>query len=186
MLSSQDILILEAPREITDPILASVKELDNWEQGKVFHKDGSALAPQHRLVKVGFLRNDFPKLKELNSIFFGAIDRYLKFLNIPNVPAEIRPEGYQALWYENGCGKYEAHMDGWTKGDRQMSAVLYLNDGFTEGEIAFPRQGLSVSPKPGRIVVFPSNFCFPHEARSPVGGDRYCIVNWFSVWPIKN
>lgn len=186
MFTGQDILILESPRETSELILSGVKEINDWQQGKVFHKEGSTLAPNHRLVNVGFLRQDFPRMNELNSIFFGALDSYLKFIGVPNVPAEIKPEGYQALWYQDGSGKYEAHMDGWTKGDRQISAILYLNDGFTNGEIAFPRQGLAVTPKPGRIVLFPSNFCFPHEARPPVGADRYCIVNWFSIWPVKN
>jgi hypothetical protein len=60
---------------------------------------------------------------------------------------------------------------------RVITAILYLNDGFSGGETEFV--GELVRPRPGHAVVFPSNWCFPHSGREVSSGEKYVVVTWF-------
>ena len=37
---------------------------------------------------------------------------------------------------------------------------------------------LDIKPEPGKIVLWPSNFLFPHQATSVTKGIRYTLVSW--------
>jgi predicted 2-oxoglutarate/Fe(II)-dependent dioxygenase YbiX len=54
-----------------------------------------------------------------------------------------------------------------------ISAVLYLNDNYSGGEISFPEQGVKIKPKAGSLVVFPSVPPFYHESMPIVNGIKY-------------
>jgi prolyl 4-hydroxylase len=58
-----------------------------------------------------------------------------------------------------------------------ISALLYLND-VQGGETHFTYFNTSVSPKAGRLVVFPSNYAYTHEAYPPIEGYKYVCVFW--------
>lgn len=85
----------------------------------------------------------------------------------------------QLLFYSKGQGFYKAHSDSGPAMPRIFSSVLYLNDVEEGGETYFPYFDLTVRPKAGDMVVFPSNFTFKHEARSPISDDKYVIVSWY-------
>ena len=54
-----------------------------------------------------------------------------------------------------------------------ISAVLYLNDDYSGGEIAFPEQGVVIKPSAGSLVIFPSTPPFFHESREIISGTKY-------------
>ncbi len=91
------------------------------------------------------------------------------------------------LRYRPG-GHYVAHSDSenwdesgqcWVKGvDRDFSSVLYLNDDFTGGTLAFPYLNLRIHPRPGMLVTFPSNHRYLHAAEETLSGQRYAFVTW--------
>jgi hypothetical protein len=54
-----------------------------------------------------------------------------------------------------------------------ISAVLYLNDDYLGGEIAFPDQEVVIKPTAGSLVIFPSTPPFFHESREITGGTKY-------------
>lgn len=64
---------------------------------------------------------------------------------------------------------------------RGITAVLYLNSEFTGGEINFPKQGLSIAPTAGRLVIFPSNKNFRHEVRPIRSGWRYSYQRVYGI-----
>ena len=37
---------------------------------------------------------------------------------------------------------------------------------------------MSVSPQPGSILVWPSNFLYPHSVEKVTKGKRYTVVSW--------
>jgi len=91
-------------------------------------------------------------------------------------------QGLRLLRYEEG-GYFRPHYDQGRRRDhtgaRWLSMVLFLNDDFRGGQLAFPRQELEVPPRAGTAVLFPSNFCFPHCARTVRQGTKYSVVTWF-------
>jgi hypothetical protein len=64
---------------------------------------------------------------------------------------------------------------------RGITAILYLNSGFTGGEIHFPGQALSIAPTAGRLVIFPSNKNFRHEVKPILSGWRYSYQRVYGV-----
>jgi hypothetical protein len=98
-------------------------------------------------------------------------------------------EDYQSLWhlqmfYKEAFnfvkylpGKYfKLHGDHGPYYSCTISAVVYLNDNYTGGEIEFPRQLLKIKPKAGDIIIFPSNFVYEHSSHEIFDGTKYSVV----------
>jgi len=68
-------------------------------------------------------------------------------------------------------------FDGQRKGVPIMSALGSLNDDYNGGELIF--FGDKVIPlKTGEIMIFPSNFLYPHKVNPVKKGIRYSFVSW--------
>ena len=90
-------------------------------------------------------------------------------------------EGIQLLKYEEGQ-YYRKHMDiaPWKDSHehhRTFSIVLYLNDAFDGGRTVFPHRAFK--PKAGQALIFPSNWCFPHECEVVTSGTKIAAVTWY-------
>lgn len=119
--------------------------------------------------------------KKLIYVFHGAVKLYMMDNSYISV---TRDEGYQLLKYNVG-EHFKPHIDlisgrSGAEGMRAVSAVAYLNDDYEGGDLYFPRQGFSVKPNKGSIVLFPSNFTHIHESRDVTRGTKYSVVTWFS------
>jgi len=64
------------------------------------------------------------------------------------------------------------------KGIPILSIVGLLNDDFTGGEFVIGEKKIHLTS--GDVVVFPSNFMFPHKVNTIDNGERYSFVSW--VW----
>jgi hypothetical protein len=64
---------------------------------------------------------------------------------------------------------------------RDYTALVYLNDNFTGGELVFPDRGVVIIPKPGLFVGFPSNHEFVHSVPNVLSGRRYSVPVWFTM-----
>lgn len=89
-------------------------------------------------------------------------------------------EYMQLLHYSTDEGFYKPHVDSGPGMQRIFSAVLYLNDVENGGETYFNSFDVSVSPKEGRLTIFPANFMYRHEARSPKNSDKFVLATWFN------
>jgi hypothetical protein len=110
-----------------------------------------------------------------------AFKRYNSFLDITD------DTGYELLRYQEG-ERFGLHTDailGRSEGFRQLSALIYLNDDYTGGETYFPRQNIKFKARAGDLLLFPSNFCYPHEALPVTKGTKYAVVTWFVAYPKK-
>lgn len=66
------------------------------------------------------------------------------------------------------------------KSGAYISAVGYLNDDYSGGEIGFPNQNISIKPEAGSIIIFPSTDPFIHDPQPAYGSERYiCPVFWY-------
>ena len=68
-------------------------------------------------------------------------------------------------------------FDGQRKGIPILSILGVLNEGYEGGEFVFPGI-LEVPLKAGDVMVFPSNFMYPHEVKEVTKGERYTFVAW--------
>lgn len=77
-------------------------------------------------------------------------------------------------------GHLDEHYDLDERGQPyHISAVLYLNDDFDEGETYFSRLGAHIIPAPGKLAIFPSAFVYAHSALRPQNGTKYAVAFWF-------
>lgn len=54
-----------------------------------------------------------------------------------------------------------------------ISAVIYLNDNYYGGELRFPDLDVTIKPKSGSIIIFPSTPPFYHESLEIKNGTKY-------------
>jgi hypothetical protein len=91
-------------------------------------------------------------------------------------------EGFRVLKYGRGA-EYKGHVDHHPNNKRVLSIIGFLNEDFSGGEIEFPLLNLTVKPKAGSVLLFPSNFPYFHSV-NPTGTNdetvRYSFVSWFS------
>lgn len=64
---------------------------------------------------------------------------------------------------------------------RGITSLLYLNDDYEGGEIEFPNQNLTLKPKAGMLVVFPSNRNFPHRVLPIISGKRHSFQRVYGI-----
>ena len=87
----------------------------------------------------------------------------------------------EILKYEN-TGFYTWHVDHFADIPRTMSCILLLNNDYEGGNLCFRNPDGSgeweVEVKPNRMIVWPSNFLFPHTVKPVTKGTRYSVVAW--------
>ena len=87
----------------------------------------------------------------------------------------------EILKYEN-TGFYTWHVDHFAKIPRTMSCTLLLNNDYEGGNLCFRNPDgtgeWQVEVKANRMIVWPSNFLFPHTVKPVTKGIRYSVVAW--------
>jgi len=68
-------------------------------------------------------------------------------------------------------------FDGNEKGIPVLSFILNFNDDYTGGELVFWGDQ-AVKLGCGDIIMFPSNFMYPHQVKEVTVGKRYSAVTW--------
>ena len=110
---------------------------------------------------------------------------------VPKYQCEFKSyEPVQFLGYPPG-GHYKAHNDGETFNyetrkwepimPRDVSFLFYLNDQYGGGELEFPELGLTIKPKKGMMIAFPSYKEFTHKVHPVTWGHRYSFVSWVAT-----
>lgn len=173
-------LVYEAFRSCAS-LVARAEEVGGWGQSTQVAADGSTYAGPGRTSRSLRLAGD-PRLAEFEAELRATVCECAQLYAAWNRKAAwVRDHGFGVLRYEPG-EQYEAHVDAVaghpTEGGRQLSVVVYLNDGFDDGETYFPLQDFGVRPPAGTVVLFPSFWTHPHAALPPTGCPKYVAVGW--------
>lgn len=121
------------------------------------NEDNSEL---YRIHKLSF-NSIFPNVEDYGE-YWGVIMRYYEVFNF--------------VKYEGGGKHFAVHADHGPAYVTTVSAVAYLNDNYTGGELVFPRFGIKIKPEVGDLVVFPSTFIYEHSSEPIIEGTKYSIV----------
>ena len=125
--------------------------------------------------------NDKPYIK----IVLGIMQQQLQeYMNIFSYLQQLHIQGINLLKYEVGHF-YKTHVDSWHTVNRQISFIINLNDDYEGGSIIFSHPTgrhahKIIDLKTGDLIIFPSNFMYPHEVRPITKGTRYSIVSWYA------
>lgn len=85
-------------------------------------------------------------------------------------------EAFNFVKYEGAGTHFKIHADHGPTYVTTVSIVVYLNDDYVGGELWFPRFNLSLKPKAGDVVVFPSTYIYEHASQDMVSGTKYSVV----------
>ena len=128
---------------------------------------------------------------ELSKKLEEAVATCFMEIVVPKYQCEFKSyEPVQFLGYPPG-GHYKAHNDGETFNyetrkwepimPRDVSFLFYLNDQYGGGELEFPELGLTIKPKKGMMIAFPSYKEFTHKVHPVTWGHRYSLVSWVAT-----
>jgi predicted 2-oxoglutarate/Fe(II)-dependent dioxygenase YbiX len=80
---------------------------------------------------------------------------------------------------QNHCDHIYSLFDGKRKGIPVLSIIGILNDDYDGGELIM-LEDKKIDTKKGDLLIFPSNFLYPHQITPVTKGVRYSYVSW--VW----
>jgi len=75
------------------------------------------------------------------------------------------------------CDHISSLFDGKIKGIPMLSVVGQLNEDFEGGEFVMWGDKV-IEFESGDLIIFPSNFVYPHRVEPVTKGSRYSYVSW--------
>jgi Rps23 Pro-64 3,4-dihydroxylase Tpa1-like proline 4-hydroxylase len=170
------------PEELCDRILEEYHDCTFWIPSSVGNGNVDDQIRNCDIINITeniVLQKNFDVRKKLDEDFYvcasTAINEYRKLF--PEVASEI-DTGYNLLRYKEGQF-YTQHTDSFKSQQRSVSCSFLLNDDYEGGEFAFFDREIIIRGGKGSIVMFPSNFMFPHEIMPVTSGTRYSIITWY-------
>ena len=129
--------------------------------------------------------------EEMGKNFEQVVSQCFRNYIIPKYNCQFKSyEPVQFLGYPVG-GHYKGHNDGesfnmetrqWESCmPRDVSFLFYLNDQYGGGELEFYDLGLTIKPKKGMMIAFPSYKEFAHKVHPVTWGYRYSLVSWVAT-----
>jgi predicted 2-oxoglutarate/Fe(II)-dependent dioxygenase YbiX len=124
-----------------------------------------------------------PNYMELQNKLWDAIHDYVKEINVPWFESW---NGYSGLRFNKynvdtnmklHCDHIHSLFDGERKGVPVLTILGVLNDDYEGGDLVL-WEDTYMRPKKGSVLVFPSNFLYPHKVDTITKGTRYSFVSW--------
>ena len=81
-------------------------------------------------------------------------------------------EGYH-IWHSEDIGRANQR--------RILVYILYLNDIESGGETEFLYFRKRISPKKGRLILFPCTFTHTHRGNPPLEKEKYIVTSWIET-----
>jgi hypothetical protein len=130
--------------------------------------------------------NIIDKLKEeLNTNLKLYIDNYNEKYSINLLDSSgIFTYSFMIQKYEQNIGKYNYHndfeFDIENKQHRLLTFLWYLNDVLEGGETEFFGKK-RITPKKGKLIIFPAHWTFPHCGKTPISSNKYILTGWIYI-----
>jgi Rps23 Pro-64 3,4-dihydroxylase Tpa1-like proline 4-hydroxylase len=170
------------PDELCNRILEEYSECSFWMPSSVGNGNVNDQIRSCDIINISenaVLEKNFEIRKKIDEDFYicasKAINEYRAIF--PEVASEI-DTGYNLLRYKEGQF-YVQHTDSFKHQQRSVSCSFLLNDEYEGGEFAFFDREIMIRSGKGSIIMFPSNFMFPHEIMPVTSGTRYSIITWY-------
>jgi len=111
---------------------------------------------------------------------------YIEYIeSIPSLHnLNLVDESWRIKKYNQGEGFFNWHVDNMpTAKGRLLSAIFYLNDVAEGGQTLFDldQKIKDVKPIKGRLLIFPSLFCYKHKGSVPFSNDKYVITSFLRI-----
>lgn len=124
---------------------------------------------------------------EVTSIIMETVGSYLqKYIDELDFPWFNSLSGYTGIRFNRykrnalmseHCDHIYTMFDGERRGIPVLSILGILNDNYSGGELVFWKD-TTIQTKAGDILIWPSNFMYPHKVQPVTQGQRYSFVSW--------
>jgi len=179
------------PEKIYNNFLKICKDYNSWKDAAIVNNDleGShVIKKEQRDVQKWDLNNIGNKsLTEVHwanlfkAFFKDGINQYLDLYGYFGDKNSFRVLDIQVLKYKKG-GHYVFHVDHGTTTPRTFSCIFFVNDDYEGGDLKFryPSSGEEkiITKKKNTLIIWPSNFLYPHTVTPVTKGERFSVVSW--------
>lgn len=163
-------------------IVSNIKNVD-WSLHSYYNpQTGISKSYDHEL---SVSREQVPLKTQLDQTIWNVLQQYV-----------MKDMGYMSGWFNSWsgysfsrfnrynestqmrlhCDHIHSLFDGQYKGVPILTVLGSLNNDYEGGE--FMLCGEQIELKAGEVLVFPSNFLYPHEVKPVTRGTRYSFVSW--------
>lgn len=164
------------PDVLCNDILDMFKDSDRWVKSTLADPRGEKAEPDYRLCGIIPL-SEYTISNALIPYMQEIIKRYKSEFKKSGQGMKMGT-GFDLLRYTEG-EYYKEHSDAGDNYNRIMTAAMVINDDYEGGAFTFYNGELKFDLKKGDIIMFPSNFMYPHQVQAITKGTRYSIVTWF-------
>jgi len=174
-------------KDTCEDTISQIKDLE-FEQHRFYnHGTGElqALSGEDELEYFTDIDGDVKNSSILIEKLWGGIKQYQEHLNLSWYDSW---EGYSPIKYNKYTKdkKMALHIDhikslfqGEHRGVPILTCLGLLNDDYTGGDFIL-WENQKVDLKQGDLLIFPSNFMYPHLVEPVKSGTRYSYISW--VW----
>lgn len=151
-----------------------------WEQAHVGggEEESPVVRSEYRSAETFFPPRSWPPSREFDRLVMSTAAPLVRRAWRADIR---RTSDTHVVRYPPG-GFYLPHSDGVGGKDyRYFTVLCYLNEGFEGGRTCFPGLNLSVRPRAGKAILFPSTYL--HCAEPVAAGEKYVIVTWLTGPP---
>lgn len=151
--------------------------IERFEASATLHERKQA-ERSYRFVEINVSKH-WPEVEaHVLSVMMKCIEQYWHALDVgPFWPKKVDAEKIRLKRYmPDGLDKFPTHVDVMDsdQSKRFLTAILYLNE-IAGGETVFPGLDITVTPAPGRMVIFPPLWLFPHAGLPPRDKPKYIL-----------
>ena len=164
----------------------TIQQLSNiqWQQHRFYRSRSSSYVSFVKELSVSFDRTSNAskielKLRELIADYV-SIDfaDFRDWYSMYNAFANIRWNRYDiGTKMKLHCDHIHTLFQGPNRGVPVLSIVGALNEDYEGGEFMM-WQDTEITLPQGSVLIFPSNFMYPHEVKEVASGTRYTYVTW--------
>lgn len=160
----------------------------------VFNQESYASGPSHVNRKdqsVFMLTPDILTLDKTQPIFNSFLEGFWKaYEDYSKEFSVLQTAGKHGFYQiriqktEPGGGFHNWHFENYDAitCTRVVTWMFYLNDVEAGGETEFLYLHQRISPKAGRLVVWPASYTHTHRGNPPLSGAKYIITSWLSFF----
>lgn len=172
--------------ESTCEVIRNQLDAANWETHSFYNAAQDKFISFEKELSVTNL--DSKESKDLQNKMWFSIDKYIRsdfafmgdWFSGWNGYSQVRYNRYNTgTQMKLHCDHIHSMFDGNRKGIPVLSILGALNDDYEGGELVFWGDQ-TIELKAGSLMIFPSNFMYPHKVVEVTKGTRYSYVSW--VW----
>lgn len=159
-------------------------EKESWQTHEFAHYDPHNRTQYENELSVNYAK--FPEKEILQEKLWHTIKQYI----IDDLQSSVYTgwNGYTEIRFNKyivgkemheHCDHIHSMFDGIRKGIPTLSIVGLLNEDYEGGEFVMWKD-IVIDIPCGSVLIFPSNFLYPHKVTPVTKGIRYSFVSW--VW----